>query len=216
MPHLPLYIYFIAFSLFVSFSLYKQNGSHFYLKFFNPFLLISIIVEIYALYLWNNGKDNYKVYSYFTVFEFCFYLFILSNIIATIKIKRIIIFSLVVYLLISLININLIQKDTFHSVTYSLGCLLIVIFCIYYFFELFRSPIAVKLTGEPPFWICSGLLFYYCCSLPLYGGINFLYQLPKFLLYNMQNIVNVMNILLYSLFTIAFLCRLRIPKYTLQ
>ncbi len=210
----PLYIYFIAFCFLVNIFTYRKNIDRIYLKLFIPFLFITLIIESYSLYLWDLGKTTFKLYNFFTAFEFCFYLFILRLIIDTKNVKTIIAYSLFIYLFISSINILFIQTNGFHSITYSIGCLLIVIFCIYYFFELFRRSTSINLTSEPAFWICSGLLFFYCCSLPLVGAVNFLSQIPLILLNNMQRILNVMNVLLYTLFTIAFLCRLRIPKYT--
>ncbi|MGZ8557320.1 MAG: hypothetical protein ACXWWC_03260, partial [Chitinophagaceae bacterium] len=79
--------------------------------------------------------------------------------------KKIIKAVLLIYALTSTVNIIFIQKmKAFHTITYSLGCLLIVIFCFYYFLELFKLPKSVKLKNNPAFWICTGLLFFYCCG----------------------------------------------------
>ncbi|MCW3118616.1 MAG: hypothetical protein JWM28_2698 [Chitinophagaceae bacterium] len=187
-----------------------------YLKLFPGFLLITIIVEILSLYLWNNDIVTYKIYNFFTAFEFCFYLFILKKIINSLRVRKIIAYSIFPYFAVSFINILFFQKDSFHSITYSLGCLLIVTYSVYYFFELFQSPKSIRLTNEPSFWICSGLLFYYCCSFPFLGLTSLLSTMPKILLYNVQNILVAINILLYSSFTIAFLCKIQIRKYTLR
>ena len=118
------------------------------------------------------------------------------------------------YALTAVINIVFIQKmKAFHTVTYAFGCLLIVVVCIFYFLELFRNPKSVKLTSNPAFWICSGLLFFYCCGFPLYGLLNFISGI-SLIINNFFAIIIILNIFLYSLFTIAFLCRLKIRKYT--
>ncbi len=59
----------------------------------------------------------------------------------------------------ALLNIYFVQVNVFPPTTYSLGCLLIVGICIYYFYELFHLPSSVNLLREPAFWICTGLLF---------------------------------------------------------
>ncbi len=121
-----------------------------------------------------------------------------------------------IYALAAVLNIVYIQKmQTFHTYTYVIGCLIIVIFCIYYFFELFRLPKSVKLKNNPSFWICSGLLFFYCCGFPLFGLINSWGNISPLILRNFDAIVTILNIFLYSLFTIAFLCRIKVRKYTL-
>ena len=121
------------------------------------------------------------------------------------------------YLIVAVINISFIQKmKSFHSVTYALVCLLIVAFCIYYFYELFKRPKSVKLKNNPAFWICSGLLFFYCCGFPLFGLANYLSNISPLIIKNFYSIVIILNIFLYSLFTIAFLCRIKTRKYTLS
>jgi hypothetical protein len=212
---LPLYTYLIAFALLVSFSIYIQPGKFpLYLKFFPPFLTITLVIEIRSFYMWNSGMQTYRLYNFFTLFEFCFYLFIISRIVNSFRVKKIITYTIIAYLILTMINISFFQKGTFHSITYSLGCLLIVTAAVYYFFELFQYPKSIRLTNEPSFWICSGLLFYYCCSFPFLGLASSLGSMPKILLNNVQTILNVINVLLYTLFTIAFLCRIKIRKYT--
>jgi len=205
-------------SFLASLSVYfTSKNDYSYLKLFPPFLLATIIVETIGNYLGSKGKSNTDIYNFFTVFEFCFYLWVISLIIHNKKVKMVTRVTLVLYLLISVSNIIFIQKiDRFHTVTYAFGCLLIVAFCIYYFFELFKRPKSVKLKNNPAFWICSGLLFFYCCGFPLFGLANFLSNISPLIIKNFYSIVIILNIFLYSLFTIAFLCRIKTRKYTLS
>ena len=209
--NLPLSIIIIGICFLVSLFVIGKTGTPFYLKFFSPFLLLTLIVELIGFYA-SASKTTLRLYNFFTLGEFCFYLFIIGAIIRKITIKKIVWVVLMIYLITTLINILFIQRDTFHSVTYSIGCLLIVSFCIYYFFELFSIPNSISLVREPSFWICSGLLFYYCCSFPLLGLINFLNRVPQILIRNMLTIFIAMNFILYTLFIIAFLCRIKIRK----
>ena len=218
MPILPLYVYFILVSFLVSLSVYFNSKScPFYLKLFPPFLLATLAVESLGVYLSSIGKPNVWLYNFFTVFEFCFYLFVISRIVNNIQVKKNIRVTQILYAVIAIVNIIFIQKmKVFHTVTYALGCLLVVVFCIYYYFELFKNPKSVKLKNNPAFWICSGLLFFYCCGFPLYGLTNFISGISKLIIRNFFAIIIILNIFLYSLFTIAFLCRIKIRKYTLS
>ena len=217
MSFLPLYVYFIFISFVASLTVYaKAKTSYLYLKLFPPFLLATIVIEYAATYLAVKNKSNLALYNFFTVFEFCFYMYIISLIITSKRIKKTIMVAVVLYTLISVINIIFIQEmQKFHTVTYAFGCLLIVASCVYYFFELFKLPKATKLKNNPAFWICSGILFFYCCSFPLFGLSNFLSDISKLIIKNIYKIITILNIFLYTLFTIAFLCRLKIRKYTL-
>ena len=216
MPVLKLYMLFIAISFVVGTVVYLfTDYSHKYLKFLTPFLLLTLIVELIGSYLGSKGKNNLVLYNFFSVFTICYYLNIIRFIISSKIVKKIIIVTIIAYAIIAVVNILFIQKmNTLHTVTYSLGCLLVVAFCIYYFLELFRLPKSVNLRQTPAFWICSGLLFFFCCGFPLYGFINFWAKIP-FIVKNLGSIITILNIFLYSLFTISFLC-VRTRKYTLS
>ena len=218
MSFLPIYVYFIFISFLASLAAYsRSNTSYPYLKLFPPFLLTTIVIEFIGAYLAYIRTPNLTLYNFFSVFEFCFYLVAISFIISNKKMKKVIGIAMITYALIAITNIIYIQKlKAFHTVTYAFGCLLIVASCVYYFFELFKLPKAIKLKNNPAFWICSGLLFFYCCGFPLFGLSNLLYDISKLIIKNFYRIITILNIFLYTIFTIAFLCRLKIRKYTLS
>ena len=211
MSHLPLYFYFIVLSFIVSLVVYS-SPRHPYLKIFPPFLFATLAAEFAGSYLMYIHEPNAFIYNFFSVIEFVFYMLLISLIIKNGKVKKIIRLCSLLYVIVSIGNILFFQGiKNFHTVTYSMGCLVIVIICIYYFFEIFSSPGAVKLTADPAFWICSGLLFFYCCVFPLYAFLNF-WAGFKWMRKSFTDIVNILNIFLYSLFVISFLCS-RTRKY---
>lgn len=188
-------------------TLYFQASIPKYLKTFPFFLFITIIVEITSLLFIKNKVNVTLLFIIFTTFEFVFYLFIISCCIYNVKVRKLIWWLMAIYPVLVLINRIFIQVNSFHTITYSIGCLLVVAACIYYFFELFQYTHSVSLVKEPAFWICSGLLFFYCCTFPLIGLWNQLSGLPKIILRNLNAILQLLNVLLYSLFSIAFLCK---------
>ena len=206
MNFLPVYIYFIALSFIV--SIYKlKKKSPFYLKIFSPFLLLTLCVETYANYLSSVNKSNIVIYNFFSAFEFCFYLFLLSAISRVQKIKILARYAAVSYGLLAVLNILFIQGvNTFHTTTYAAGCLIIASFCVRYFYEIFRSPGTGKLENNPAFWICAGLLFFYCCGFPLWGLMNIWSKWIVIELETFSGINYLLNSFLYLLFTIAYLC----------
>lgn len=215
MNFLPVYVWFVLLSFLASLTVYfipgKNEG---YLKLFPPFLFATLLVEVISNYIQSLGKPNISWYNVFTVVEFCFYLWIMRLLIRNEKVRRAILWPLILYPVAAAANIIfLLRENEFHSVTYSIGCLLIVSFCIYYFLELFRLPKSVELKNNPSFWICSGLLFFYCCGFPMYGFINYLAKVTPIIIENFYTIYTILNIFLYSLFAIAFLCRIKARKY---
>ncbi len=206
MDFLPVYIYFIALSFLV--SIYKlKKISPFYLKIFSPFLFLTFCVETYANYLSSINKSNIAIYNFFSAFEFCFYLFLISCITRVRKIKNLARYAAGIYGLLAVLNILFIQGvNTFHTTTYAAGCLIIASFCVSYFYEIFRTPGAGKLENNPAFWICAGLLFFYCCGFPLWGLMNIWSKWIVIELETFSGINYLLNSFLYLLFTIAYLC----------
>jgi hypothetical protein len=205
---------FMAIAFLGSLTLYFQPNMESYLRFFPLFLFMSLIVETISDYEAYYQRNNVLLNNLFTVFVFCFYFFTFREILLSPKIKKIVLYILLAYPLLSLTNIFLVQKPgVFHSMTYSLGCLLVVAISIYYFWELFQQTHNVNLARQPAFWICTGLLFYYVCSFPLFGLLNFI-QSAKYnnIVRNLIIVLNILTGLLYLSFTIAFLCRLKIRK----
>jgi hypothetical protein len=211
MAFLPIYYYFILLSFIVSLIVYPSIKQS-YLKFFPPFLFATLVIEYIGSYVGSLGKNNLIIYNFFAVVEICFYLYLISLIITNKKAKNIIRIAALLYSVFSVINIVFIQGiKGFPTISYSLGCLIIVAACIYYFLELFRLPKSIKLTKNPAFWICSGLMFFYCCGFPLFAFLS-LWMKIDWVINSFESIVAILNIFLYSLFTIALLCSK--TKYT--
>jgi hypothetical protein len=213
---LPIYFYVIIISAIAGITIFFQRPKPLYLRLFPFFLVITIVVELVANWMYRRYGSTIALINFYLVLNFCFFLFVLREIISDRIFKRVALIANISYGVLVLFNLFYYQKlNTWNSMSFSLGCLLIVAFCIYYFLELFRNPKSTRLTKEPAFWIVSGLLFFYCCSFPFLGLNNLLDNAPEVLKRNLNNILTVLNILMYSLFTIAFLCRLHFRKPTI-
>lgn len=214
MNFLPVYIYFIALSLLAGIFTYRKSNPV-YLQWLIPFLLITFLLETYNSYLASKNLNNLAFYNFFSVFEFVFYLFLLSRIIRSRTMKYVIGAAAVLYTLGAMYNIVYVQGvNVFHTTSYAAGCLVLVACCIYYFYEVFRLPARGNLVRNPAFWICTALLFFYCCGFPLYGLVNYWSRSWELMIKSFTMLTNLLNIFFYSLFTIAFLCN-RTRNYTL-
>jgi|ERR1700730_4376633 len=212
---LPIFIYAIMLSLIASLFVVEKKNSPRFLKLFPFFLLATLLVEITATILISKNISNTPVYNFFSIIEFVFYLFIIRKIISSPKVKRLISVTMLLYPLGALMNIIVSQNIyRLQIIPYSIGCLIIVFYAIYYFYELFKSSTSVDLKREPAFWIITSLLFFYTCSFPIFGFANFLSGFSV-IAQNISAVLVILNVILYSLFTVAFLCRIRLQKPTL-
>jgi hypothetical protein len=213
--HISIYFTLLVVSFLASLSGYFQKNVQTYLRLFPIFLFVTIIVEIVSAWMSSRGKPATTLYNFFSCFEFLFYMYVLRVIIHRPRAKKIVFHIAWIYALLGVANVLFIQKFTsYNSLTYALGCLLIAIICIYYFFELFQLTSSVSLLRLPAFWICAGLLFFYCCSFPIFGLLNYLNHAPAIIKKNIGVIILLLNVFLYSSFTIAFLCRIRARNST--
>jgi hypothetical protein len=200
-------------SLLYNFKASKNNR----IIFFSVFLYLSFIVEIIGLYLSTKVISTIPLYNFFTAFEFIFDVFILHQFIHQPIAKKIFIGLMIAYFVAAMVNLFFVQGiNAFHSVTYAAGCLLIVFCCAYYIIETLLKPTPVTLVRMPDFWICSALLFYYAVSFPIYGFANLVYSLPSSILRKFNLFIQILNIILYTMFSIAFLCRFKVTKSPLS
>lgn len=211
----PVTVYFEFICLMFSLTLYFRRGIPLYLKLFPPFLVITVTIEIIGWVLKGQEVDTSLMYFLFIAFEFVFYLYMLHYIIRIARAKKIIFAIVLIYPVLALLSIFIFEAKVFPSISYSVGCLLIVGVCIYYFYELFRYPSSTSLLREPAFWICTGLLFFYICSFPLFGLYKLLYSASSTIMNNISTILDVMNAFLYTFFTAAFLCGVRLRRVSL-
>jgi len=213
------YLVVIVISFIASLSVYLEKGSPIYLKVFPLFLLLTFSVEMFARHLGLSGKSNLWLYNIFTAMEFGFYLYFFSAIYREPAAKSAALYAMIIYMVLALTNIFFIQGlNSYHTYTFMLGCVLILAFGAYYFFQLLKVPTSSQggsLTRIPAFWITAGLMVYYCCDLPVFGILNYMNKMLSRSTTNKLLVVyNFMNIILYSFFTVAFLCRIKIRKYT--
>jgi hypothetical protein len=141
------------------------------------------------------------------------HLFMLREMVVGKLVKKIVFVLLWIYPPICLANIFFIQGiGNWQSYSYLIGNVMVVGLTVYYFFELFKRPTFINLIKEPAFWICSALLFYYMGSFPFLGLANLLVKAPPILRNNLSILLNLLTILQYILFSIAFLCRVKFRK----
>ena len=208
---LPIFIYAIMISLIASLFALQKKDLPPYLKLFPFFLFITLLVELTATYLITKDISNVPVYNFFSIVEFIFYLFVIKQVISSAVVKKMIIVTIFLYPMAALINLMFRDIYRLQIIPYSISCLIIVIYAIYYFYELFKSTSSVNLKREPAFWIITSLLFFYTCSFPIFGFANFLSGFSV-IGRNIGAVLVILNVILYSLFTVAFLCRIRVQK----
>lgn len=207
------YIWLILLGSLMSALAYFKKETPVFLRSLPVYLFVTFIIEFIGGWRNDQGKVTVTLYNVFTTIEFVYYFWLLHHIVKNRFIRKLLLHSLWLYPLLVILNKLFLQKGLqFHTITFSLGGFFIVMTTIVYFLELFHFDKPVDLVREPSFWICSGLLFFYACTFPLYALVNFFKDPSNIIIKNIASIFAVVNILLYSSFIIAALCRIRTRK----
>ena len=212
---------FIQLAIFlISISVYFRRPVPIYLKYFPIYFFLMMITDLILDYTSDHGIHNNILTNSSAIAEFSFYYFVLRELIFNVKVKKIILYTIIIYALFALINIFLIQGyDRYNAINFTLGMVITVVFCIYYFFELFQKTETLSLVRLPGFWIVCAILINNVLTFPIFALLSFMNELTKsnlktsrVIFDNITTIFNIINILTYLLYSIGFLCRIRTTR----
>ncbi|MGC4058475.1 MAG: hypothetical protein QM743_10225 [Chitinophagaceae bacterium] len=204
---------------FLAAVLFGRYGGRYFLLFI-PFLLYTCINEyIGCYYKYVLHERNCFLYNIYTPVEFVFYSLLIRHALNSRLRKKLTLSFVVAGLGFSLYNMLFIQGlnqglNTYTNVTLSL--LLIFASLLYLYDLLIISERIQTPVREPMFWIVAGLLFFNFGWL----AINALYRCAiafHFTLFGKEiysQIMKLLNLLMYSCFTISFVLCYRNRKST--
>jgi hypothetical protein len=179
-------------------------GRHKDLRIFTYYIALSLTEDVIGLcgYMAPDWRSVYYVTSIavniFALFEFIICnLFILHYILSP---KRRLVIKINLFVYPALLAFLLIKKypDSIYTPYFLLGCIFLVIPCLFYFYELFQKVSLQPLKNQPAFWIVTAFLFHNACTIPfaLTGGF-----LGKYL--------EAASSVVYFLYSIVFLFIIR-------
>jgi hypothetical protein len=207
----------------VSLSVYAKKPVPLYLRLFPVYFFLLLILDLAAEYTQERGIHNNILLNTWGPLEFSFYFFVIGRVIVNGKVKRLILYITTTFVIFAFINLFFFQhNDLFNPINFTIGTIITVVLCTYYFFELFQKTEAQSLTRLPSFWLVSGILFNAVLIFPIYALISFMDSLSKanlktskIIFDNISAIFNIISILTYILYSIGFICRIRTSKSTL-
>lgn len=170
------------------------------------YLLIIVVVEVVGIYLRNVIQtSNTGLYNFFILIEFSlvsltfFYIYRPFQI----KVKWIFIW-LSVFLTIYITELFKNNFKSFVSTTATVISIVFVFFSLYYFYLKLNNNTYERLTFSAPFWWVTGTLFFYFGSTTCNLFFDYLIQSKSLIRYT---IFSILNIILYTFWSYAFLCR---------
>jgi len=209
-----LWVLFLSVIIGLGHFYFKKNNT--YLNTLSFFLLYIFIIEKIGEYLSNNYKPNAWLYNYSSVTEISYYLWLIGKMFNNRRIYKSFVIIILLNGILSLLNIIFIQgKSGFHSITFGIGSLLLIAACGYYFYRLLQYPKEVSLVKQMEFWICTAILFSFGCGFPIFCMNNFYANKISEAIWPIISALNkIINIVFYTLFIVAFLCKMDFRKRT--
>jgi len=189
----------------------KKSG---WWKYFVWFLAFTILVEVagYGIVKLSFQKEsNHWLYNLSLPVEFLFISWALYKIcIPTFNCKPVIISGLAIFVIIYIIESISSGFLEYSFRANSFASAWITIICCLYFYYLLKQDDYIVISAHAPFWIITGCFFFYFGT----TSCNFFYDYLKVINTN-QNIpvryiiFNVLNFILYSCWSYAFICKYR-------
>ena len=212
---LPPFYYFEIAALVAAFFVLTQNASR-PLKWFRYFLLLIILVELFARYKRKIlHEPNVWIYNLSIPLEYLFYAFIFYHSVKDMKIRKIGFFFLICYPLFVCINLLFIQgMSVFNSHSMLIGSLSMMVLSGLMLYDLFIRENQVNIVLEPLFWIASGVLLFNAGEFGYYLFSNYLINdgIDKAATFFSQ-LNSKLIFVLYSCIVIGFVCHRITEKY---
>jgi hypothetical protein len=198
-------------------SIVKRNNAN-DLKLFKFFFLGYIINLVTILFDLVYGYKPLRSFLFYypdfldTILEFAVFFFFIKKIIGSDKIRKALsplwpMFSsyALIYFLYYIIIHGQIDQHFLQNI-FTVQATLLIISCLFYFFDLFKRPPVLDLLILPSFWVVTGLAFFMICTLPFTIFGNYLVKVNNELYVQLFGIFEIFYCLLFIMIIKAFLC----------
>ena len=158
-------------------------------------------------------KSNLWLYDLFLIPQYLLYMRLYYQIIRSALLKKIIIGLGILYTSFAVFDMVYLQKlkqaDTY-TVVMADG--IVIFLTVSYFNQLLEEKEIIRLSSHPLVWISVGAFLFHATNLPYILALNYLTHSNPSLALALFYIYLALNCIMYSLYTIAFLCRPPIHK----
>lgn len=204
---------FIAFAA-ISGLFYFRHHLPWYLKLFDIFLWLMLIVEVVGNYLSYHGTNNQWLYNIFFIVMLIAISVVYFKLLPYRKVRLAILIYLMVFLPFVIVNSLLWQPvKTLQTNQFVLGGTFIFVLAITYFWHLYSIEETVNILTDTGFWFSAGILLYFGVHIPMLGMMNYLWNnFPGFINNYFIVVTSIFSIILNLCFAIGFLCRSRTQK----
>ena len=146
----------------IFFFIFQRNNKSKELRVISFYLIYTALNDTIAFYLFQIAELRpFFIYDIYVVVEFCLFSWFFYLIIINKKMKRLIPFLVLFFIIFSTACHFLLPENTsFSSITSGIEAVLIIAMCIYYFFDQLKRPDSILIYTSFNFWIIISFLIY--------------------------------------------------------
>jgi hypothetical protein len=189
-----------------------------YMRLFPILLFVIVSLEIYETFFRPAAQiNNATIYNFQIPLQHLIYLAILYYALDRPGPRKFILFESISFLLFTIISgIFLTPNRHFNVLSYCFGSVSIIIGIILKFYEMLKNPIEFNFLRKPFFYMLFAFLLFNVGTLPYFAMGNWLYSVKgyKNVIIILQNVMSILNYILYSTYTIAFVWMIRKKAYS--
>lgn len=178
-----------------------------------PYLLsFALFVEIVTRVLVHFGLSHIYIYHLYIPLEYCLWAIYFYHVIPSGLVRKIIKISTPVFVISSLIlSVTIVSFKAFPNLQLNIEGILLIVLAVISIFTIQINH--VTLFFRPVFWICVGVLVYYCATFSFVGVYNYILDYKSSLFESFKIYLLVIpNCFLYTCIAISFICSHRIKK----
>jgi len=183
--------------------LFLKRFNHLALRVILIYILYSFINDVAILILMRQGISVLYLLASFTVIEYTLFALFFYLLSTSKKFNRFLLILSVLFYLLAIVNfVFLGAYENFDSLPASVEAFIIIIYCIYYFYDQLNKPQVTFIYSTFHFWITIGIFIYVAGTFFLFVQYSILSESQRTFFWI---ITLISNILKNILFTISFI-----------
>jgi len=169
--------------------------------------------ELYKGPFWNYSLTNLWIYNAFVTIRHLFLLFFFKGILIAPYQKKVIVWTVAPFVTLGLIN-YIWGQTPFNINTYTIvsANTITIFFCLVFFNQVLKDKKLIALGTSTEVWLVLGLFFYHSGTLPFFIFLDYLTKLRSTIVFSFLYINDALNLVMYSSFIIAYLCKPQFQK----
>jgi len=181
-------------------------------RLFIPFLIVTVLVEMFGIYLREMHRPNFMIYNVFLVVECIVQNYFFYHLYKTYhNTRKLLIGWLIIFAVAYFAELIKNHFGAYVSQTSTLMSVELILASVYFYYLLIREERSRQLSAYAPFWWVNGTICFYFAGIASNLFFTYLVQDQRYGVSGSARYIvfSILNIILYFSWSYAFICRYR-------